>query len=306
MASVIASHLTRRFEARVAVSDVSFELRAGEILALLGPNGAGKTTTLRMLAGLIDPTSGDVRIDGEPMSRRAGSRLRDRIGFLTEAPGLWDRLTVAKNLLVYARLHGLPNPTRAVDESLELFDIKSRRNERTAQLSKGLKQRVALARTLLHKPEIVLLDEPTSGLDPESARDVRELILRLRDERHTVLISTHNLDEVQRVATRVAVLRSRLVAVDTPAALRARLFGSRVLVTLTGPAGAFVTAMRAMHQDIQVVDRTLSIAVDDVHADAPAIVRTLVQAGADIVSVAADEPPLEDVYLRLLEEAAAE
>ena len=306
MATVVASRLTRRFDTRVAVDDVSFELRPGEILALLGPNGAGKTTTLRMLAGLIDPTSGDVRIDGEPMSRRAGSRLRDRIGFLTEAPGLWDRLTVSRNLLVYARLHGLPNPKRAVDEALELFDIRGRRNDRTAQLSKGLKQRVALARTLLHRPDIVLLDEPTSGLDPESARDVRELILRLRDERRAVLISTHNLDEVQRVATRVAVLRSKLVAVDTPSALRARLFGSRVLITLAGPAGAVGAAIRAVHVDVRVGDRTLSIGVDDAQVQTPAIVRRLVEAGADIVSVAADEPPLEDVYLRLLEEASAE
>jgi len=306
VATVVASHLTRRFDTRVAVDDVSFELRPGEILALLGPNGAGKTTTLRMLAGLIDPTSGDVRIDGEPMSRRAGSRLRDRIGFLTEAPGLWDRLTVSRNLLVYARLHGLPNPKRAVDEALELFDIRGRRNDRTAQLSKGLKQRVALARTLLHRPDIVLLDEPTSGLDPESARDVRELILRLRDERRAVLISTHNLDEVQRVATRVAVLRSKLVAVDTPSALRARLFGSRVLITLAGPAGAVAAAILAVHVDVRVSDRTLSIAVDDAQVQTPAIVRRLVEAGADIVSVTADEPPLEDVYLRLLEEASAE
>jgi ABC-2 type transport system ATP-binding protein len=259
-----------------------------------------------MLAGLIDPTSGDVRIDGEPMSRRSGSRLRDRIGFLTEAPGLWDRLTVSRNLLVYARLHGLPNPKRVVDEALELFDIRGRRNDRTAQLSKGLKQRVALARTLLHRPDIVLLDEPTSGLDPESARDVRELILRLRDERRAVLISTHNLDEVQRVATRVAVLRSKLVAVDTPSALRARLFGSRVLITLAGPAGAVAAAIRAAHVDVRVSDRTLSIAVDDAQVQTPAIVRRLVEAGADIVSVTADEPPLEDVYLRLLEEASAE
>jgi ABC-2 type transport system ATP-binding protein len=306
VATVVASRLTRRFDTRVAVDDVSFELRPGEILALLGPNGAGKTTTLRMLAGLIDPTSGDVRIDGEPMSRRSGSRLRDRIGFLTEAPGLWDRLTVSRNLLVYARLHGLPNPKRVVDEALELFDIRGRRNDRTAQLSKGLKQRVALARTLLHRPDIVLLDEPTSGLDPESARDVRELILRLRDERRAVLISTHNLDEVQRVATRVAVLRSKLVAVDTPSALRARLFGSRVLITLAGPAGAVAAAIRAVHVDVRVSDRTLSIAVDDAQVQTPAIVRRLVEAGADIVSVTADEPPLEDVYLRLLEEASAE
>jgi ABC-2 type transport system ATP-binding protein len=297
--------LRRSYGAFTAVHDLSFDVRQGEIVGLIGPNGAGKTTTLRMLAGLIDPSSGGVRVDGEPMSRRAAPRLRSRIGLLTEAPGLWDRLSVGRNLLVYARLHGLPSPARAVDEALELFDIRNRRDERAALLSKGLKQRVALARTLLHRPDIVLLDEPTSGLDPESARDVRELILRLRGERRAVLLSTHNLDEVQRIADRVAVLRTRLVALDTPAALRARLFGSRVLVTLARPAARFADAVRPAFTDVRVIDRSLSIGVDDVAVRAPEIVRALVLGGADVVSVTAEEPPLEDVYLRLLGEETA-
>ena len=305
VATLVASRLTRRFGSRVAVEDVSFDLVAGEIFALLGPNGAGKTTTLRMLAGLIQPSAGVVRIHNEAMSRQAAPRLCGRIGFLTEAPGLWDRLTVGQNLLVYARLHGLDHPQRVVDDALELFDIRTRRDERAALLSKGLKQRVALARTLLHKPEVVLLDEPTSGLDPESARDVRELILRLRDERRAVVLSTHNLDEVQRVADRVAVLRTRLVALDTPTALRARLFGRRVLVTLGQPASQFALMLEATYHDIRVTDRALSIGVDDVTMRAPAIVRALVHGGADVVSVTAEEPSLEQVYLRLLEEGKA-
>jgi ABC-2 type transport system ATP-binding protein len=204
--------------------------------------------------------------------------------------------------MVYARLHGLEDPARAVDEALDLFDIGGRKQDRAAQLSKGLKQRVALARTLLHRPDIVLLDEPTSGLDPESARDVRELILRLRGERRAVLISTHNLDEVERVADRVAVLRARLIALDTPAALRARLFGSRVLVRLAGPAAPFADVLKPAFADVRTEDRTLSIAVSDVERATPGIVRALVQSGADVVSVVADEAPLEEVYLRLLEE----
>src|ERR1041385_5610633 len=287
MSALVASHLTRRFDSRVAVDDLSFELARGEIFALLGPNGAGKTTTLRMLAHLIRPTSGSVQVDGH-------------IGFLTEAPGLWDRLTVQQNLLVYAKLHGLDNPARAVDEALDLFDIAARKNDRAAQLSKGLKQRVALARTLLHRPDIVLLDEPTSGLDPESAREVRELILHLRHENRAVLISTHNLDEVQRVADRVAVLRSRLVALDTPAALGARLFGSRLLIPLTGDAAHFSDSLSSIVRDIRANGRTLSIGVTAIERTAPVIVRTLVEAGASLVSVVPEEAPLEDVYLRLL------
>jgi ABC-2 type transport system ATP-binding protein len=298
-----ASHLTRQFGNRTAVRDVSFGLEPGEIFALLGPNGAGKTTTLRMLAGLIEPTSGSVAVHGQPMTRRNAAALRGRIGFLTEAPGLWDRLTVTQNLLVYASLHGLPSPQRAVDAVLELFDIRDRGKDPAATLSKGLKQRVALARTLLHSPDIVLLDEPTSGLDPESARDVRELVLRLRDERRAVLLSTHNLDEVERIANRVAVLRATLIAVDTPAALRTRLFGARVRITLAGQALPFVDVVRdAGFTDVRSENGTLSIGVDDTAQRAPAIVRRLVESGAEIVSVIPEQPPLEEVYLRLLEQ----
>jgi ABC-2 type transport system ATP-binding protein len=298
-----ASHLTRRFDRHVAVDDVTFEVARGEIFALLGPNGAGKTTTLRMLAGLIEPSSGSVLVGDEPMTRRSASRLRGLLGFLTEAPGLWDRLTVRQNLSVYARLHGLASPDRAVDEALATFDLSGRGDDAAAELSKGLKQRVALARTLLHHPSIVLLDEPTSGLDPESARDVRELILRLRDEQRAILLSTHNLDEVERVADRVAVLRSRLVAVDTPDALRARLFGARLRIVLAMPAAPFVLVLTAAGAtDVRAEETRLSIGVADAAAEAPAIVRRLVEAGAAIQTVSPEEPPLEEVYVKLLSE----
>jgi ABC-2 type transport system ATP-binding protein len=288
-----ASHLTRRFGDRVAVDDVSFTVEAGEIFALLGPNGAGKTTTLRMLAGLIAPTAGTVRVDG-------------RIGFLTEAPGLWDRLSVWTNLHVYARLQGAARPDAAVKEALAICDLEGRADEPAAQLSKGLKQRVALARTLLHRPSVLLLDEPTSGLDPESARDVRELILKLRGEGRAVLLSTHNLDEVERVADRVAVLRSRLVALDTPSALRSRLFGARLRIVVEGPADAAAATLgRAGIPDVRVQDEALSIGVDDARVSAPRIVRLLVEGGAAIVTVTPEEPPLEEVYLRLLAEGDA-
>jgi ABC-2 type transport system ATP-binding protein len=298
-----ASHLTRHFGKRVAVQELSFDLRPGEIFALLGPNGAGKTTTLRMLAGLIEPTSGEVRFGGEQMTRGNAPRLRNRIGLLTEAPGLWDRLSVRRNLQVYARFYDIADPERAVDEALDLFDMRDRARDPAAQLSKGLKQRVALARTLLHRPDAVLLDEPTSGLDPESARDVRDLVLRLRGERRTVVLSTHNLDEVDRVADRVAVVRGRLVALDTPAALRARVFGARVRVVLEGALQDFTGDLAAAgFPDVRQMEDGVSIAVSDPRAAAPEIVARLVNRGARIVSVVAEQPPLEDVYLRLLDE----
>jgi ABC-2 type transport system ATP-binding protein len=297
-----ASNLTRSFGTRLAVADVSFVLEAGEIFALLGPNGAGKTTTLRMLAGLIAPSSGTVHVADRPMTRSTAARLRGAIGFLTEAPGLWERLTVRQNLITYARLYGLQAPGRAVDAALDLFEMRDRADERAVQLSKGLRQRVALARTLLHDPKIVLLDEPTSGLDPESARSVRELILRLREQGRAVLLSTHNLDEVERMADRVAVLRTRLVALDTPAALRARLFGERVRITVAADAERFAAVLRAAG-NIELVVNAASISIGLSGAiTIPALVRRLVEAGADIEAVVPESAPLEDVYLRLLDQ----
>ena len=296
-----AVRLTRRFGDRLAVDAVTFDLGRGEIFALLGPNGAGKTTTLRMLAGLIEPSGGEVHLDQVRIPPGRAAQLRARVGFLTEAPGLWDRLTVRENLHTYARLHGLRDPHGAVRQVMDTFRITDRADEPAAVLSKGLKQRVALARTLLHDPDIVLLDEPTSGLDPESARDVRAMILALRDQGRAVLLSTHNLDEVGRVASRVAVLRQRLLAVDTPAALRLKLFGNRVRIGITGHAGEFLPALRAGgHRDVIADDDVLSVAITDAGRDVPHVVRVLVESGARIVAVTPEEHSLEDVYLRLV------
>ena len=297
--ALTAQHLTRHFGDRVAVEDVSFELEPGQIFALLGPNGAGKTTTLRMLAGLIAPTSGSVRVGDEAMTPGAAPRLRGRIGFLTEAPGLWDNLTVHDNLKVYAQLYGMRDAEEAVSEALALFEISDRSTERTARLSKGLKQRVALARAIVHRPSIVLLDEPTAGLDPESARDVRELIVAMRSEGRAVLLCTHNLDEVERVADRVAVLRSRLVAIGTPKELRQRLFTSRLRIHVSQDVDTFADTLRASGvSDVRADGAWLSLSEGTLTT--PQLVRMLVDAGAGIEAVERDEPSLEDVYLKLL------
>jgi ABC-2 type transport system ATP-binding protein len=297
-----ASHLSRRFGDRLALDDVSFALERGEIFALLGPNGAGKTTTLRILAGLIAPSSGSVHIDGESLGPQSAPQLRARIGFLTESPGLWDRLTVRDNLLVYARMYGLPSPGKVVDEALERFEIRDRGGDRAAQLSKGLKQRVALARSLLHGPRIAMLDEPTSGLDPASAREVRDLVLSLRAQGRTILLCTHNLDEVERVADRVAVLNRRLIAMGTPQSLRQKLFTPRVRITLTEAAEPFAAVLRnAGLSDVRSNGVVISASLANTPLTTPAVVRRLVEAGAGVESVMAEEPPLEDVYLRLLD-----
>jgi ABC-2 type transport system ATP-binding protein len=296
-----ATGLTRRFGARTAVNNVSFEVARGEIVALLGPNGAGKTTTMRMLAGLIAPTSGTVTIDGVQLTRATGSALRSRIGFLTESPGLWDRLTVRENLSIYAGLYGLANAERTIDRALDIFDLTARGGARTAELSKGTRQKVALARTLLHEPVVLLLDEPTSGLDPEVTRSVRQLLDEKRTAGCAILVSTHNLDEAERLADRVAVLQERLLAIDRPEALRQRLTTGRLIVRLSGDPVRFLEAARRSVPgiDVAVDGVALVVRLADPEQQTPMLVAALVAAGAPILEVRVEIPALEDVYLHL-------
>ena len=294
------TELTRSFDGRVAVERLSLEVHPGEIFALLGPNGAGKTTTLRLLGGLIPPSSGSAVVAGIPLTRNRMHDIRGKVGFLTEAPGLWERLNVRRNLLVYARLYGVAEPARAVDRALSMFGLSDRATTNAALLSKGMKQRVALARTMLHDPPVLLLDEPTSGLDPQTARLVRDLIVQQRDRGRTIVISTHNLDEAERVADRVGVLQRRLVAVDSPEALRRRLFGQRVRFRVADPVRFGQVALAAGARDMETLPDGFTVAVDGSTREIPALVRALVNAGADVESVTPEQVPLEDVYLRLI------
>jgi ABC-2 type transport system ATP-binding protein len=301
---IAVSHLTRRFGDRIAVDDVSLEVRAGEIVALLGPNGAGKTTTMRMMAGLIAPSSGTVTVGSVELTPRTANRLRSAIGVLPEAPGLWDRLTVLENLRVYAGIYGVGGGDGVLRSALERFDVADRISTRAAELSKGMRQKVALARTLLHDPKILLLDEPTSGLDPEITRSVRMLLEERRAQGCAVLVSTHNLDEAERIADRVAVMHTRLVAVDTPAALRRRLTSGRTIVRLRGSASAFLGAAQAFDKAATSYGDALALTIDEPESSTPALVRALVAAGADIVEVRTEVVALEDVYLRLMATAS--
>jgi ABC-2 type transport system ATP-binding protein len=297
---IAAAQLTRRFGKRTVVDNLTFQVNRSEIVALLGPNGAGKTTTLRMLAGLIAPTSGSVAIDGVRLSRRTGTDLRRRIGFLTEAPGLWDRLSVLENLSVYAGIYQIERPDGVIERLLDLFDLTAHTGVRAAELSKGMRQKVALVRTLLHDPHILLLDEPTSGLDPEITRAVRRLLEERRADGCTILVSTHNLDEAERLADRVAVVQGRLVAIDTPASLRRRLTTGRLIVRTVQPATTYLTVVSRFDASASADARELIVRLRDADAETPALVRQLVKAGAEIIEVRPEMPALEDVYLHLM------
>jgi ABC-2 type transport system ATP-binding protein len=301
---IAAAGLTRRFGSRVVVDNVSFEVAPSEIVALLGPNGAGKTTTMRMLAGLIAPSAGKVFIKNTELERTTAGFLRRLIGFLTETPGLWDRLTVRENLAVYARLYSVRDPDRAIDRVLDLLELRTASSVRAAELSKGMRQKVALSRALLHEPSVLLLDEPTSGLDPEIRRSVRNLLDERRAAGCAILVSTHNLDEAERIADRVAVLHGKLIAIDHPDALRERLTTGRLLVRFASDATAFAETIRRIDPSATFDGDACLVSIADARRDTPAVVAALVAAGAQIVEVRPEMPALEDVYLRLMDDAS--
>jgi len=285
------------------VDDVSFELIPGEVFALLGPNGAGKTTTLRMLAGIIAPTSGEVRVGNEVLSSGTAPHLRRRIGFLTEAPGLWDRLTVSHNLLVYARLYDLPNPARSVDEALDLFDLRSRRDDRAAVLSKGLKQRVALGRAIIHDPQLLVLDEPAANLDPRARIEFRTLIRELASDGKTVLLSSHILTELSEICDAVAVIeKGKILATGTVEEIMTGLRAHRVLSVRL--AGSQESAMRFLLEQpdvARVVDANDRLQLEFTGDDASqvALLGRLVAAGFPILEFNSESAGLEDLFMKI-------
>jgi len=318
MSAVISTQqLTRRFGKTLAVDGLTLEIAEGEVFGFLGHNGAGKTTTVRLINGVLLPTGGEVRVFGLDPTED-GAKIRARTGVLTETPALDDRLTARRTLTYFADMFGVPkeNVKRRVEELLELFDLRERGNDKVGGFSKGMRQRLALARTLLHEPQIVFLDEPTSGLDPAAAREVHQIIQRLRAGGRTVFLATHNLAEAERLCDRVAVLaHGRALAIGALDELAARLNrGHRLLIEvgadhrqqvhdLLRPLPQ-VTAIEDAHEGNGYAGHyAASSAVLRVHGaareHAPAIVAQLAAAGVPIYRVEPDTPSLEDVYFAL-------
>ena len=302
--ALVVEHLTKRFGERLAVDDVSFSVDAGEVFGFLGPNGAGKTTTVRMLATLIAPTSGTAHVAGLQLDPANGVEIRKRIAVMTENPGLYVRLTVAENLEFFAGLYELAEPKARIAQALAAVNLTNRANDPCGSLSKGLRQRVALARTLLSEPAIVFLDEPTSGLDPVASRDVNDLIDGLRAHGVTVFLTTHRLEEAERLCDRVAILNTRLRTIGRPDELRDRLFTKslvvRTLAPLVSPDAVFAVAGVDGWRADDAGRYTLT--VSDARVAAPAVTRAVVAAGADLLSLAEERHSLEDVYLELIDD----
>lgn len=297
--------LSRSFGPIRAVDGLTFQVYEGEVFGLLGPNGAGKTTTVRLLNGVLRPSGGQARVLGlDPV--QDGCRLRQQTGVLTETPSLYERLTARENLAIFGALYGIPEPdlSRRVDRMLEEFGLADRADDRVGEFSKGMKQRLALARALLHEPPLLFLDEPTAGLDPEAARQVTELIARMsHQEGRTVFLCTHNLNEAQHLCDRVAVMdRGRLLALGTLEELSRILWpGLRAEIGLQAPlADAAVAALRCLPgvSDVRYgpLQLEVSVAGEEVM---PAVVETLVREGARILCVVPRQPSLEEIYFAI-------
>ena len=306
--ALTAVHLSKRFGDRAAFDDVSFEVGRGEVFGLLGPNGAGKTTTVRTFGTLVAPTSGSATVAGLPLRSENGVEIRRRISIMPESPGLYLRLSVHENLRFFAGLYELPDAGNRIDRALRAVNLAERRNDACGVLSKGLRQRVSLARALLNEPQVLFLDEPTSGLDPVAAREVHELIDRLRRSGVSIFLTTHRLNEAERLCDRVAILNTSLRTIGRPDELRDRLFAKTLTVRTRDPLAqpdhvfADLPAVDGWHADGPT---TYVLTVSDATVAAPAATRALVAADADLLSISQSHHSLEDVYLTLIDDDKA-
>ena len=300
--------LRKEFGSVVAVHDLGFEVGDGEIFGLLGPNGAGKTTTVRMLAGLIAPTAGTATINGQALGPES-QRIRSFTGVLTESPGLHEKLTARQNLAYYGRLYGMGGEAlrAAIDRYLDVVGMLPHRDRRVGGFSKGMRQKIAIARALLHEPEVIYLDEPTSGLDPSAAKTVRDFVGTLRELGRSIVVCTHNLDEAEKLCDRIGVMRGTLLRVDTPAGLRRHGRNATVRVQLNGARGpeSFLERMAGLDyvRGAQVRDGTLIVEMEEPARETPDLVAALVASGARITGVREEAATLEEVYLDLVGEA---
>lgn len=296
--------LTKRFSGKTAVESLNLDVHEGEVFGFLGPNGAGKTTTVRMLACLIAPTSGEALVNGFRVGQD-DMAIRRTVGILTESPGLYEKLSAEANLSFYAQMYEVKNHRPQVEKYLRMLGLWERRSEPVAEFSKGMKQKLALARALIHEPKLLFLDEPTAALDPEAAKTVREFIEELRGEGRTIFLCTHNLDEAERLCDRIAVLRTRLIAVDTPENLRRRLFGRTTVVQMSNCSDQFLRSVQELDfvQEVRWMgDKQMLIRLNDPEKQNPIVVRQLVAAGAEVQYVKELEHSLEEVYLTLVKE----
>ena len=298
---IVTENLTRSFGELTAVNQLSLSIQKGEVFGLLGPNGAGKTTTVRMLAALLAPTGGKATVAGFRVGEQ-DQEIRRKIGLLPEAPGLYDALSAEQNLAFFGAMYDMENVSVQIQRYLDLLGLWKRRYEPVGTFSKGMRQKLAIARALLHEPEVLFLDEPTSGLDPQASRLVREFIIELKEEGRTIIICTHNLEEADRLCDRVAVISGHLLALDEPGELRRKIFGRKVVFHLTEAKLELVNILEKFEgvSEIEIVDNKILAAIENPETQNPILIRELVENGAEVQFVGELKRRLEDVYLELM------
>ena len=298
-------NLTRKFGELTAVDNVTLKVNKGEVFGFLGPNGAGKTTTVRMLCCLISKTSGKVRIgDFDVDQEEDRLKIRKMVGYLSGDVGLYENLSAYKNLEFYGKLYEVPSAEREenIKRLLQLLGIWERKDDAVAGFSKGMKQKLAIARALIHEPQLLFLDEPTANLDPEAAKTVRDFILELKKEKRTIFMNTHNLAEAERVCDRIAVLKTKLIRVGSPEDLERSISSRRTVVQLESIVDSVLVAVKKLGtvKNVSMSENKLILDMYDPVKDNPQLVRAIVAAGGNIQYVTELRSTLEDVYLKLV------
>ncbi len=299
-------NLSKKFGEITAVDNLTFTVAEGEVFGLLGPNGAGKTTTIRMLCCLISRTSGEAQIAGYNIGDGVDSlAIRKLIGLVPDNVGLYDELSAYENLDYFGKLYECPQEDRAakIEYFLNMFELWDKKDQPISDYSKGMKQKVAIARALVHDPKLLFFDEPTANLDPESSRVVRDFILRLKKEGKTVFINTHNLDEAQRICDRIGILKTKLLAVNTPEQLEKSIWGSRTEIQLEQVTDNILEAIKILNpKELSVEENRIILLLGDPQKENPDFVQAIVSAGGRIQYVTQLNPGLEETYLKVIEE----
>ena len=301
-----AENLTKKFGSLMAVDSVTFHVAEGEVFGFLGPNGAGKTTTVRMLCCLISKTSGAARIAEYDVGTEADSlKIRRIIGLVPDNVGLYEELSAYKNLDFYGKLYDCTETQRKenIQRFLTMLGLWEKRDVAAGSFSKGMKQKLAIARALIHDPKILFMDEPTANLDPESAKAVREFILEMKKEKRTVFLNTHNLDEAQRICDKIAILNTKLMAIGTPQELERTVSERKTVIQLDQVNDTILTALQKLPLgDVAVDGNTLTIAVTNPEKENVTISDAIFRAGGHIQTVTVVGSTLEDAYLKLVRE----
>ena len=301
--------VTRRFGSFTALAGATFAVRSGEIVALLGPNGAGKTTASRIIAGILAPTEGDAIVDGISV-RQQPNAVRARCGLVTDSPSLYERMTLRSYLTYFAGLYDVPAPGPRIAGLVELMGLAAVLDRKLAAFSRGMKQKAAIARALVHEPKVLLLDEPATALDPEMTQTLRELIVSLRAQHRAILLCTHDLDEAQRISDRVVIVdRGRIVREGATEELRSGgrpsfraelAAGEAAVRAALGGAGVTIDGVAGANGRLEVRWST-----DDPAEDNTRALRALLDAGVRVISLNAETRSLEDAYLAIIKESRA-